>query len=57
MKLLISGSHGLAGKALVKSLEAQGHAHSISHRGGGKIGNGKRWMSWTALHDVVGAIE
>ena len=25
MKLLISGSHGLVGKALIKSLEAQGH--------------------------------
>ena len=24
---------------------------------GGKIGNGKQWMSWIALEDVIGALE
>jgi uncharacterized protein (TIGR01777 family) len=53
MKILVSGSHGLVGKALVRSLSVDGHEVVRLVRGGGS--SGAQEVEWHPNHGTIDA--
>src|SRR5436305_1403971 len=61
LKVIVTGSHGLIGSELATTLQRAGDTLKkqrlpFKRGAGGKLGSGKRWLSWMAIDDEIAAI-